>query len=78
MADLNIPLPGDNDVAQTTLDDASNEFWREDLRNEAASRREGARFWTDAMRSAFIEGKVGLRESVAMKNIPPANGQTGP
>lgn len=59
--------------AVTELDSASNEFWREDLRNEAAARREGARFWTDAQRSAFLEGKVGMRESVAMRNIPPVN-----
>ena len=30
-------------------------------------------FWTDAQRSAFLEGKVGMRESVAMRNIPPIN-----
>lgn len=64
-------MPDEESTMPVALDDASNEFWKEDLRNEAASRREGTRFWTDAQRSAFIEGKVGLRESVAMKNIPP-------
>ena len=69
-----IPVPsGVTPMPATELDQASNEFWREDLRNEAAARREAARFWTDAQRSAFLEGKVGMRESVAMRNIPPVN-----
>ena len=55
----------------THLDSASNGYWIEDMRNESAARREGARFWTDAQRSQFIEGKIGMRESIALKNVPP-------
>ena len=73
--DITITLPGDEDdsMATTELDGASNEYWREDLRSHSGMRRDSSLFWSDAQRSAFLEGKVGMRESVAMRNIPPIN-----
>jgi hypothetical protein len=68
---LDVPSnPEDDDMA--SLDENSYLHWKEDLYNHAAQRREGAEFFVEALRSAYMEGKVGYRESLALMNNPPS------
>jgi len=71
--DVPEPAPGDisGDEEMAELGENSFLHWKEQLYNQRASAGEGHQFFTEALRSAHLEGKVGMRESVAMRNIPP-------
>jgi len=46
-------------------------FWREKLYAESHNGDEDARFFTNALKSGFIEGKMGAREMTFGMNMPP-------
>jgi hypothetical protein len=53
------------------LDENSFLHWKEQLYKSAQRMSDGADFVTEQGRLGMLEGKVGMRESVAMRNIPP-------
>ena len=62
-------------AATAVLDDNSHAHWKEKLYDVAHARTETNSFASEAQKLGFMEGKVGLRESNAMKNIAPNNKQ---
>lgn len=72
---LTVDVPpdcGDDDMATVDLPDNSYAHWKERLYHLAEMTRESHHFWTDQSRSQHLEGKMGMRESIAMQNMPPA------
>lgn len=54
-----------------TLDEMSSQHWKEKLWSQDQSRADGHQFLIEAQRAGFLEGKMGLRESIAASNLPP-------
>jgi len=57
--------------AMAALDQDSFLHWKEHLYKSAQRMSDGADFVTEAIRTNYMEGKVGYRESIAMTNLPP-------
>ena len=55
----------------THLSPAGNEYWLNDMYTFNAQRRDSSLFWSDQSRSQHLEGKMGMRESQAMKSYQP-------
>ena len=55
------------------LDTDSMLHWKEKMYNQSQSQADGHQFLVEAQRAGFLEGKIGLRESIALKNVPPVN-----
>ena len=53
------------------LDPDSALHWKEHLYKSAQRQSDSSDFFSDALRSQHLEGKVGMRESVAIRNLPP-------
>ena len=51
------------------LAEADYEFWKSDLFEQRAKARATDNFFIDALRSAFMEGKVGYREALAVRSV---------
>lgn len=70
---LDVPEPGDSreDDTMPALDQDSFLHWKENLYNQRASAGEGHQFFIEALRSGHLEGKMGMRESIAARNLPP-------
>ena len=73
-----MPCPPDNDSPEprsnnsmAALDSDSYLHWKEHLYKSAQRQSDSADFFSDALRSQHLEGKVGMRESVAIRNLPP-------
>lgn len=66
------PILENDDMAE--LDKDSFLHWKEKAYAIADREQAGAGFASESLRLGFMEGKVGFRESIAMKNLPPANG----
>lgn len=45
--------------------------WKEKMYSESHSGDQDNRFFVDALKSGFIEGKMGARELVFSRNVPP-------
>ena len=56
------------------LAEADYEFWKSDLFEQRAKARATDNFFIDALRSAFMEGKVGYREGLTHRIIGESGG----
>ena len=55
------------EAVNLTPDDYAS--WKGDLMNHRAKARDMSEFFLDAMTSAFLEGKVGYREGLAIRTV---------
>ena len=53
------------------LDSDSALHWKEHLYKSAQRQSDSADFFSNSLSSQHLEGKVGMRESVAVRNLPP-------
>jgi hypothetical protein len=65
------------DKQMAKLDEDSMLHWKEQLYKTAQAANDGHTFVMEQGRLNFLEGKVGLRESIALKNVPPINAGSG-
>ena len=56
------------------------QYWTGQTLQQNHMVNQGHQFFLEAQRAGFLEGKVGMRESVALKNLPPLapSGSTNP
>jgi hypothetical protein len=71
-----MPCPNDeaesgSNKSMAALDSDSYLHWKEHLYKSGQRQSDSADFFSDALRSQHLEGKVGMRESVAIRNLPP-------
>jgi len=55
------------DTATTSLPNEDYAFWKSDLFNSRSMARDGVQYALEALRLGFQEGKVGYRESLAIR-----------
>lgn len=69
--EIDLDVPDSGELTMAALDENSFLHWKEHLYKSTQRMSDGADFVTEQGRMGMLEGKMGVRETVGLRNVPP-------